>query len=111
MEVFSFSYFGQGTGPIHLDNVACNGDENYLLNCSHNGVGVHNCAHFEDVGVRCNSPSCTDGETRLADGPDQYTGRLEVCYNGQWGTVCDDLFGQEEATVACRSAGLPDGSK
>ena len=45
--------YGAGSGAILLDNVFCNGSESFLLDCPHNGVGVHNCAHFKDAGVRC----------------------------------------------------------
>ena len=48
--------FGQGTGQIFLDNVGCSGTEFSLLSCSHRGVGVHSCGHYEDAGVIC--PSC-----------------------------------------------------
>ena len=45
--------FGQGSGPIVLDNVRCSGNEFYLWNCSHNGWNLHNCGHGEDAGVIC----------------------------------------------------------
>ena len=40
--------------PIFLDDVQCRGTERWLTNCTHPGVGVHNCRHHEDAGVVCN---------------------------------------------------------
>ncbi len=47
--------FGPGDEgqPIWLDDVVCNGAESSLLECFHTGIGVHNCAYFEDAAVIC----------------------------------------------------------
>ncbi|RXN32439.1 scavenger receptor cysteine-rich domain-containing group B -like protein [Labeo rohita] len=51
--VGSSSRFGQGSGPILLDNVDCKGGEMDLSQCGNQGWGIHNCYHYEDVAVTC----------------------------------------------------------
>ena len=47
------AFFGSGFGRIHLDDLDCDGTENGLINCSHNGIQEHNCGHSEDAGAIC----------------------------------------------------------
>ena len=46
----SSAYFGQGSGEIILDNVACTGSESNIGSCSSSSP---NCDHSEDAGVIC----------------------------------------------------------
>ena len=47
------AYFGEGSGPIWYDNVDCVGNETNIAQCSHSGIGLHNCNHSQDAGVIC----------------------------------------------------------
>ena len=51
--------------------------------------------------------NCTDGELRLIGSGTTNQGRLELCMNGAWGSVCDSegVFTKDEAKVACRQLG------
>ncbi len=51
----SENIFGPGhpDQPIWLDNVQCIGTERSIVECRHNGFGVHDCQHFEDAGAIC----------------------------------------------------------
>ncbi|CAH2300686.1 neurotrypsin isoform X1 [Pelobates cultripes] len=49
----TMAYFGEGKGPIHVDNVKCTGNERSLADCIKQDIGKHNCRHSEDAGVIC----------------------------------------------------------
>ena len=48
-----FATFGQGNGPIWLDDVTCSGSESSIQDCFHSGWGQHNCFHRKDAGAVC----------------------------------------------------------
>lgn len=50
----------------------------------------------------------TEGQLRIV-GDSSAHGRLEVFHDGQWGTICDDAFDENDATVACRELGFSEG--
>ena len=48
-----FAHYGEGTGPILLDEVECLGTELDLFTCLQNEVGDHDCNHSEDASAEC----------------------------------------------------------
>ena len=109
-----------------MSDVQCSSSSSKLLECFSKPILYHNCIHSEDAGVSCNGKvhryqsleiiistvhsfintvSCTTGELRLAGGNIANEGRVEICLNNVWGTVCDYHWGRTEATVVCRQLG------
>ncbi|CAI8037193.1 Scavenger receptor cysteine-rich domain superfamily protein [Geodia barretti] len=96
----SSAHFGTGSGSILMDDVACTGTETRLSSCSHSSS--NNCDHNEDASVRCR---CANGQVSLVGGTGPHEGRVQVCINGIWGTVCDDSWSTNDAIVLCRQLG------
>jgi len=46
--------YGQGSGPVWLNELDCQGVETSLFDCKHEGWGVENCGHYKAASVICN---------------------------------------------------------
>ena len=59
-ELFRGAEFGEGSGPIFLEQVDCRSTDSVLLECMRGvPLGLTTCDHSQDVGVRCNGePVC-----------------------------------------------------
>ena len=54
---------------------------------------------------------CIERALRLVDGSSYNEGRVEVCSNGRWGTVCGDGWTERETALVCSRLGYPQDGK
>ncbi|XP_041475670.1 deleted in malignant brain tumors 1 protein-like [Lytechinus variegatus] len=120
--------FGQGSGPVLLTYVSCEGTERNLADCAHSGIERYPCSHLRDAGTVCfngghlssnevvytftsyqskNSLNTTEPfQVRLTNGTTGSEGRVEVSYKASWGTICDDNWDLRDARVVCNMVGF-----
>ena len=85
-----------------LASVQCAGNESKLINCPSREGRL--CGSSYGAGLCCTT--CTEYSIRLKGGTST-EGRVEVCQNSTWGTVCRTAWDTIDARVACRQLGLP----
>ncbi|XP_068521856.1 antigen WC1.1-like [Anas acuta] len=100
LEATGSARFGEGSEQIWLDGVNCSGAEAALWDCPAEAWGQHDCGHKEDAGV-----VCSEFMALRLENSDGCSGRLQVFYNGTWGSVCSNSMTTETVSLVCKELG------
>ncbi len=133
-KIFYRASYGEGTGPIWVDQIQCKPEHQSILDCSHNGWGVNDCSHREDASVECirkvpvkpkslplrlscpSSSTCGSckvcADKKFLDSNDclpqrAVEGIVEAYYNDEWHPVSNDGWDMSSANVVCGELGFP----
>ncbi|CAM2097425.1 unnamed protein product [Caretta caretta] len=96
----------RGTGPVGLKSVRCGGNETRLTLCDSSMFETSQAGIAEDVGVICSEFM----DLRLVSDSD-CAGRLEVFYNGTWGSVCSNQMSGVTPAIVCKQLNCGDGGQ
>ena len=105
-------YSYDSAAPFFITNLNCRGNETNLLNCSHRELSLNRTVNYHSpVGIICQDnemtgghPPCDSGSLRLGNFTDdgrRLEGRIEVCAEGTWTTLCD-RGSSNYSSVVCR---------
>ncbi|XP_026754306.2 lysyl oxidase homolog 2B [Galleria mellonella] len=118
--------YGEAKRKYWMDDVVCEGDEQSLSHCIFSGWGSSDCEASEVAGVICgieNEPQSfikkkrpskmihevldiKSASLRLTGGRNNREGRVEIYYNGAWGSICPDGWTLYEALAVCHHLAL-----
>ncbi|NWJ07270.1 C163A protein, partial [Crypturellus undulatus] len=98
------AHYGQGSGPVWLGAGGCMGTEATLWLCPAPAPAGDSCRQGSGAAVICSELT----DLRLV-GDSSCAGRLEVFYNGTWGSVCANGTSADTAAVVCRQLGCGSG--
>lgn len=120
-------YFTEYERFHYIIELNCTGNESSIWNCSYTLLSENGCNGY-DASVYCQGiiiimsiivlnkciaistpmDDCTDGDVRLVGGSTEYEGRVEVCINRAWGTICGRYYygwSTSDSNVVCRQLG------
>ena len=94
---------------VWLTDVMCNGTEDSIFQCAKSEWGVvgEDCDHDVDASVLCTDVPTDPYPVRLKGGTSTREGRVEIYFNGEWGSICDTHWTQLEADIVCRELNFP----
>ncbi|XP_074994740.1 scavenger receptor cysteine-rich type 1 protein M130-like, partial [Calonectris borealis] len=104
VEAAGSARFGEGSGQIWMGAMNCSGAEAALWDCPAGPWGQHDCGHKEDAGV-----ICSEFMALRLENSDGCSGRLQVFYNGTWGSICSNSMTLDTVSLACKELGCGDG--